>query len=139
MFVVADANELFSLLIKGTEKSECVLFSDDVELIAPEFLLVEFANNELEILSKTHRSEEDFSRLLSIFERRIRFVPKEDFTGFIPQALEILKEHLKDAPYVALALKFNCAIWSEDKSLKKRAVVGVLNTDELLAELGLRA
>jgi predicted nucleic acid-binding protein len=135
MFVVVDANELFSILIKGTEKSESILFSDEVELIAPEFLLIEFANNEQEILSKTHRSKKDFSILLSIFERRIKFLPREEFNDFIPQALEILKENPKDAPYVALALKFNCLIWSEDKGLKKHARIKVLNTAELFKEL----
>ena len=131
MLAVVDANELFSLLIRGTAKSEAVLFSDNAEIIAPEFLLIEFSNNKQEILSKTHRSEEDFSRLLYIFERRITFIPEEEFREFIPKASEILKEHTKDVPYFALALKFNCPIWSEEKLLKKQSFVKVLNTFEL--------
>lgn len=138
MLVVVDANELFSLLIKGTSKSEAILFSDKVELIAPEFLLIEFSDNKKEILSKTHRSEVDFSRLLSIFERRITFPPKEEFERFIPKSLKLFPEHTKDAPYLALALKFNCILWSEEKLLKKQSSVKVLNTSELHAELGSR-
>jgi len=131
MLVVVDANELFSLLIRGTRRSEGILFSDRVELIAPEFLLIEFSNNREEILSKTHRSEEDFSRLISVFERRIEFIPREEFEDFIPRASEILKEHLKDVPYLALALRYNCPIWSEEKLLKKQSFVSVFNTFEL--------
>jgi len=33
--------------------------------------------------------------------------------------------------YFALALKFNCPVWSEEKLLKKQLFVKVLNTFEL--------
>ena len=56
MLVIVDANEIFSLLIKGTTKSEAILFSNTIELIAPEFLLDEFSKNKKEILTKLHRS-----------------------------------------------------------------------------------
>ena len=138
MLVVVDANELFSLLIKGTSKSETILFSDKVELIAPEFLLIEFSNNKKEIRSKTHRSEVEFSRLLSIFERRITFLPKEEFEKFIPKALKLFPEHTKDVPYLALALKFDCILWSEENLLKKQFSIKVLNTWELHAKLNYR-
>ena len=131
MLVVIDANELFSLLIRGTSKSEIIFFSNEIELIAPEFLLVEFSNNRQEILAKTHRSEKDFSRLLSIFERRMEFIPQEEFGGFVYKALELFPKHTKDIPYLALALRFNCPLWSEEKLLKKQSSVRVLNTVEL--------
>ena len=131
MLVVIDANELFSLLIKGTIKSESIIFSDNIELIAPEFLLIEFSRNKQEILLKTHRSEEEFSRLISIFERRIRLKPKQEFEEFISKAAKLFPEHTKDVPYLALAMKFNCPIWSEEKLLKKQSSVKVFNTEEL--------
>ena len=131
MLVVIDANELFSLLIKGTIKSESIIFSDNIELIAPEFLLIEFSRNTQEILLKTHRSEEEFSRLISIFERRIRLKPKQEFEEFISKAAKLFPEHTKDVPYLALAMKFNCPIWSEEKLLKKQSSVKVFNTEEL--------
>ena len=86
MLVVIDANELISLLIKGSEKSEFILFADEIELIAPEFLFIEFSKHKNEILLKTHRTDADFSRLLSIFERRVRLIPKEEFREFIQEA-----------------------------------------------------
>jgi len=131
MLVVIDANELFSLLIRWTIKSETILFSDNVELIAPEFLLIEFSKNKSEILSKTHRSEAEWFKLLSIFERRIKLIPKQEFREFIKEALKLFPEHTKDVQYLALALKFNCPLWSEEKLLKKQSTVKVLNTDEL--------
>jgi|SRR3989344_8920686 len=131
MLVVVDANELFSLLIRGTKNSEEILVSNKVQLIAPEFLLLEFSNNKEEILSKTHRTEERFNKLVSMFERRIKFISREEFEGFIPKACELIPDHAKDAEYLALALKYNCSLWSEEKLLKKQAEIKVFNTFEL--------
>ena len=58
--------------------------SNNVELIAPEFLLIEFSKDKSEILSKTHRSEEDFSKLLSIFEKYNIYTPNLGFGCAIP-------------------------------------------------------
>lgn len=79
MKIVVDVNELFSLLIKGTSKSEAILFSENVEIIAPQFLLIEFSKHKQEIIDKTHRSEEDLNKLLFVFKRRIKIVPKNEF------------------------------------------------------------
>lgn len=131
MFIVVDVNELFSLLIKGTKKSEAIFFSDNIKLIAPKFLLKEFYKHKKEILSKTHRSKEDFSKLASIFERRVEFIPKERFKELIPEALELFPQHTKDVQYLALAKKFDCILWSEEKLLKKQSFIKVLDTEEL--------
>jgi len=43
-----------------------------------------------------------------------------------------------DSDFFALALKLNCPIWSEEKKLKKQLEVKVVNTSELIEELGLK-
>lgn len=131
MIIVADANELFSLLIRGSKDAKEILVSKQIELIAPEFLLVEFSNNKEEILSKTHRNEEEFLELLSIIESRVKFISSEEFEEFIPKACELILEHIKDAEYFALSLKYNCPLWSEEKLLKRQSKVKVFNTEEL--------
>ena len=135
MLAVVDANELFSLLIKGNGKSEMLFFSENVELLAPEKILLEFARHKSEILKKTHRSNEEFSRLLSIAEKRIELVPKEEYNPYLPKALSLLPTHPKDAQYFALALKYSCILWSEEKLLKKQSSVIVLNTQEFFEKL----
>ncbi len=90
MLVVVDANELFSLLIKGSEDARGILLSDKVELIAPEFILLEFANNEKEILSKTHKNEKEFSEVLSSIVDRIKLFPKQEFGRCIIEWSEVL-------------------------------------------------
>ena len=131
MYVVVDANELFSLLIRGSDKSESILFSDTIELIAPEFMLIEFSKHKHEVLSKTHRSETDFSRLLSVLERRIEFIPMSEFKEFIPEAIKLVPGHIKDAPYIALAMKYGAILWTEERLLKEQSEVKVFNTDGL--------
>lgn len=135
MLVVIDANELFSLLIKGSRSSKEIFLSKSIELIAPEFIFEEFANNKEEILSKTHRTEAEFSELLSVFKDRVKLFPEQDFSSRIPEACDLIREHEKDKEYLALALKFNCAIWSEEKLLKKQLKVPVFNTKELFDKL----
>ncbi len=135
MLVVIDANELFSLLIKGSKSSKEIFLSKSIEFIAPEFLLEEFTNNQEEVLSKTHRTEEEFSELLSIFKDRVKLISEQEIASFIPEACELLPEHTKDKEYLALALKFKCIIWSEEKLLKKQVKIKVLNTKELFDKL----
>jgi len=135
MLIIIDANELFSLLIKGNRLSKELFISKNIELIAPEFILEEFANNKEEILSKTHRTEEEFSELLSVFSDRVKLISKKVFESFIPEACELIPNHTKDKEYLALALKFNCPIWSEEKLLKTQTKVRILNTQELYSNL----
>ena len=57
------------------------------------------------------------------------------FIDFSKEAYEIMKDiDEKDTPYIALALKLNCPIWSNDTDLKKQNKVKVYNTKELLEE-----
>jgi len=136
MFLVIDANELFALLIKGSYNAEKIFFSDQIQLIAPEFLLEEFDNNKQEILEKTHKSKEEFARLLEVIKRRIQIIPQEESTSFTHEAQAMFPHHTKDTPYLALALKYNCPIWSEEKLLKKQQKIEVYNTLELRAIVG---
>jgi predicted nucleic acid-binding protein len=54
----------------------------------------------------------------------------------LPQAVKASPD-IKDAEYLALALKRGCVIWSEDQPLRQQDLVRVLNTKELLKELNL--
>lgn len=135
MKVVIDANELFSLLIKGSRDSKEILFSNKIELIAPEFIFVEFLNNKEEILCKTHRGEEEFLEVFSIFQDKIRLIAQQEFESLIDEACNLFPEHTKDSPYLALALKYSCPIWSEEKLLKKQNKIEVLNSKELAETL----
>jgi predicted nucleic acid-binding protein len=135
MKIIVDANELFSLLIRGSKESAEILFSNKIELIAPEFIFVEFKNNKEEILEKTHRTEDEFSEVFLIFNEKIKLIPEQDFVLFLNEACNIFPDHTKDVPYLALALKYKCPLWSEEKLLKMQNKIEVLNTQELIKKL----
>jgi len=116
MDLVVDANILFSALIKdgGTAK---MMFRDELDLFAPEFLLEGFSKHEQTILEKTHREEEEFKRLINVLSRRIIFMPKDEFEKFMPK-VRIISPDLDDAPYFGLAILVGAEIWSNEKRLK---------------------
>ncbi len=133
MDLIIDANILFSALIKKSGTSE-ILFKHT--LYAPKFIFVEFQKYEDELKNKTHRSKEEFNELFQIFERTIILIPEEEIEPFLIKAGKISPDS-KDVLYVALALKLNCAIWSNDRQLKeKQNEVRVFSTMELINLFG---
>ncbi|MBU0456934.1 MAG: PIN domain-containing protein [Nanoarchaeota archaeon] len=130
MDFVVDANVVFAVLIKDSF-SYHLLFSEKYHLFTPEYVFTEFQKHKEEILDKTERTTEDFFRLLEILKRRITLVPLEELTEYVEEA-EKLSPDPKDMAYFALALKLNCAIWSNDKKLKEQDKVKVYPTHELI-------
>ena len=113
MRLVVDANIIFSALIAGRLSS--LLLSRELELIAPHLLLEEIRNNKEEVKVKSHLTDADFELLLMLLEKRIRFVPFEEFIEKFDDAEKLLREHKKDVPYIALALQYNCPVWTYEK------------------------
>ena len=117
MDLVVDANILFAALIKKSITSE-LLFRDDLHLYAPEFIFVEFEKYRELIKKKTKRNDDDFDELLKLFQRQVVLVPIEEIKPFIEKAKDVSPD-TKDVPYIALALKLNTAVWSNDRPLKE--------------------
>ncbi len=69
-------------------------------------------------MRKTERTAEEFLRLVELLKRRIVIVPLEELVPYVDEA-EKLSPDPDDMAYFALALKRNCAIWSNDKKLKE--------------------
>lgn len=131
MDLVVDANIIFAALIKDSF-SYYLLFSGRFHLFTPEYVFTEFEKHKEEILEKTERTTEEFFRLLEVLKRRIILVPLEELTTYVEEAEKISPDPA-DMAYFALALKYGCAIWSNDKALKeKQKVVPVYPTHELL-------
>jgi predicted nucleic acid-binding protein len=131
MELVIDANILFAALIKQNVTSD-LIFSNDLHLYAPEFLYDEFFKYKNLIKQKTGATDEEIELLSKIFKRRMIVVPKEEIEEYISFA-EKISPDIKDIPYVALALKLEIPIWSNDKDLKfKQDRIKVLTTREIL-------
>lgn len=129
MDLVIDANVLFSALIKDSFAYN-LLFSGSFHLFTPEYIFTELEKHKEELLRKTERTDAEFFRLVEILKRRIVIVPLEELVPYVDEA-EKLTPDADDMAYFALALKLNCAIWSNDKKLKEQDKIKVYNTHEL--------
>ena len=131
MELVVDSNVLFSALIKEGMTAELFL-DENLHLFAPEFLLDEFLKHKEMVLAKTKRTEREFFEILGIFTQTMAIIPREEFYEFLDEALEISPDE-NDVPFIALALRLNCPLWSNDKKLKEQTRVPVYSTTELAA------
>ena len=129
MDLVIDANVLFSALIKDSFAYN-LLFGGSFHLFTPEYIFTELEKYKEEILKKTERTTEEFFRLLETLKRRIVIFPLEELVPYVEEAENITPDP-DDVAYFALALKLNCAIWSNDKKLKEQNKIKVYNTHEL--------
>jgi len=130
MDLIVDANILFAALIKDSISYEILLLGE-FYFFTPEYIFQEFMKHEEEILEKTKRSKEEFYTALEILKEKIYIFPLDKLTTYLPKAQEICPDP-NDEAYFALALKLNCAIWSNDKELKNQKYIRVYNTKELL-------
>tara|TARA_Y100000310_G_C20399811_1_gene676856 strand:+ start:337 stop:738 length:402 start_codon:yes stop_codon:yes gene_type:complete len=129
MDLVIDANVLFATLIKGGF-SQNLLFNGKFHLFTPEYVFIEIEKHKDEILKKTKGTEKEFFRVIEIIKRKITIVPFEELMDFVDEAEKITPDP-DDMAYFALALKLNCAIWSNDKKLKNQNRIKVHHTHEL--------
>ena len=60
-------------------------------------------------------------------------MPEEEFKDKLIIAKEISPDS-NDVLYFSLALKLNCAIWSNDKKLKQQNKIKIYSTEDLIEE-----
>ncbi len=135
MYIVIDPNIVISALIKKGNSS--IIFSLNSILrkynfITPNFLFLEIGNNTIKIMKKTHFSEEEIEKEANFILNQITPILDEEYKNKEIEARQMLKEHEKDVPYLALALAFNCKILSGDKVLKSIIPDKIITPKELL-------
>ena len=116
--LVVDTNIVFSTLQKcgATRK---LFFFMEVELYAPNFLMVEVIKNKEKIVSTCSMDEGEFISIIHRVFNRINFVNERliSLENRI-KAYEMCKDvDEADAPFVALALEIDAPLWSGDKKL----------------------
>ncbi len=132
MWLVVDFNAVFSALVAKGIALEVFIRNDGLKkfsFISPEFILDETSGHKTKLLSLTKLSDEEFNKFLSMIKSQITIVPSSEFTDKLPEAIELNK---KDSPYLALALKKNCPIFSGDGGLKSLSAVKVFTPRDLL-------
>ncbi len=133
MRLVVDANILFAALMKDGLTAK-LFFEEELQLYTAEFIIEEFAKYEQLILQKTKRSAEEFAEIVRALHELITVIPKEEYARYLTEARRISPDQ-KDVAYLALALKLQCGIWTNDKALKEQEAVTIFSTSELLQQL----
>ena len=100
-----------------------------LEISSPEYVIDELKKNESDILKYSKINSAQFNGILEELKRFIKIIPKQSFEQFESEAKQLI--HDKDIPIFALALKLNCAIWSNEPGFKKQYSVEIFNTGNL--------
>lgn len=129
MKFVVDTNVLFTFFWKESF-TKGILIDQDLEFFAPEFALREVNEHRDEILKKTGISPEEFKRLRTDLAICVEFIPLEEYSEFLQRASSIPDPN--DVDFIALALKLDLPIWSNDPHLKEQLEVKVFSTKELI-------
>jgi len=130
MELVADTNIVISAILRpGMTRS--LIFYPGFRLYSPKLLVEELENNKDELIQKSHVKDEEYRSIVRIVLSNVSIAPESDYDAFKDEA-EAISPDWKDRAFFAVALQRKCAIWSNEKRLKKQKNVNVYNTKELL-------
>lgn len=138
MMLVVDVNVVISSLVaKGVPFKVFLLnrLLRKLEFVAPDFLLTEFEKHKQRLQRESSLSMKDFNELANFLLEEISLIPVSQFSEFLPKAKSSLSTHTEDTPYLALALKLNCTIFSGDKKFSKLSPVKIFTPRQLLEKL----
>lgn len=132
--LVVDFNVVFSALVaKG--KSRLVFELNDIfeefEFISAQYMYSELGDNLGRMISLSKLPKEEILEVLEFIKGSVEIIPLSTFDDKAKEAAS-MAPHLKDAPYVALSLKFDCKILSGDKGLKEKLPDMVITPSEAL-------
>ena len=131
MKLVIDANIAFSLLKKGSFTRKLAQ-EHSLELYSHKFILEELEEHSEELCELLKVSENKFGRIKEILSKLVNLKVKVS-----PQQLNRAASLISDPDdeqYLALALRLNCPIWSNDSHFQEELIknaVKVFTTEEL--------
>ncbi len=136
MKLVVDSNIVISALIANKEKTRELIQHPSLELYVPEQLQNEI-NKHKELIKEKIESRggnpKALTPLLLRIYNQIIVVPKKEYESNLEKAKKALNDP-NDVPFLALALRLNCGIWSNDKHLNNQKQVKTYKTHELAEE-----
>ena len=131
MIIVVDTNILFRFFWQNSLIRQ-ILISKNKGFFSPELAMDEIKKYSSLIVSKTKISHKEFNSELNRLTSLVKFVPKKDFLNFIKEAEKISPDK-DDADFLALCLKLNAPLWSNDGELKKQNKIIVLDTQDIIS------
>jgi len=133
--IVIDTNILISALIKEDSITSKIIKSGIFEIYYPEDGMLELRKYRDLIISKrkTEWQKKSFDYALNFLLESVTVVPSQLYEDKIRDAYVIMKGvDEKDTPFLALALKLQCPVWSNDKDFRKQNAVEVFTTSHIV-------
>ncbi len=144
MLFVVDSNVLFTFFWKSSIL-RTISGIEGVELYAPEFALKEIGKHSSEIIKKSKITKTEFNKLKKELALIVDFIPEKEYSSCFQKASTIAKgyyknkqrneEFLDDIDFIALALTFECPLWSNDRLLKEQSEIIAFFTEEIISLL----
>lgn len=136
MKLVVDTSILFSFFRENPVRF-IIINSEAIglQLFSPAYVLEELDNNMQDLIKYSKLSRSEISPIIEELKKFIFISPSSEYKEFESKAKQLI--HDKDIPIFALALKLNCAIWSNEPGFKKQSSVKIFNTGDLRELLAL--
>lgn len=132
MKIVVDTNMVIAALVKDSKARE-IIMSNKFEFVSPDFILDEIYKYEDYICEKAGLTKEEFELLMVLIFQKIVIIPAYDYEAYKENAKAIIKEDIKDVPYVACYLALKCdGIWTNDPDYENKEGIRIFSTIELL-------
>ncbi|PIN74601.1 hypothetical protein COV18_06940 [Candidatus Woesearchaeota archaeon CG10_big_fil_rev_8_21_14_0_10_37_12] len=127
---VVDTNVLITFFWEKSVARQ-LFYNNKLSLVSPEYALEEINKYQTEVCKKAQISSKQFEQLKIELAKIIEFAPLNQYSNLLKQALNISPDS-NDVDFIALAIKENCALWTNDKKLSEQNAVIVLSTEELI-------
>ncbi|WP_461865750.1 PIN domain-containing protein [Thermococcus sp.] len=134
---VIDTNVIFTAIISRTGPPARIIIGEYALLYAPEFMLDELEKYKLLLFRKGKYSTAGaLEVVLEKILTKVTVIPEGLYADALSHALEVTPDP-KDAPFIALAMKMDVPLWTNDRELKKVDAIKVVDTEEVMNMLGM--
>jgi len=132
MNLVADTNVVVAAILRKGDTRK-IVFSKNHCLHSPDRVHDEILKHSEEFMEKACFGREEFLEAIALTFENITTVPIEEYSNFKESAIKAApKGHEDDWPFIALAMKLNCPLWTNDTALKSQGKVSIITTQELI-------
>ncbi|MDO8427805.1 MAG: PIN domain-containing protein [Candidatus Diapherotrites archaeon] len=131
--LVVDANVIVSALLKNGQTRELLLSGKFEKLAVPDFIQEELFKYLDEFSKRLDCEKKELQDTLAeLFESaKIEIFQSEFYSDFSTKAKSLISDS-KDTAYLALALKLNYSIWSQDPDFKAQNEIKIYTTLDLI-------
>ena len=132
MKLVIDANVVISALIADSKTRELIVTLEP-DLLTPAFVYDEVENYEDLIVEKSGMKPTRVAQFIDLLFQYIDVVPASEFYPAIESADEAIGDiDPDDTLYLACAIVFDAAIWSDDSDFDEQNLVETYSTSEVI-------